>query len=115
MRLNNEDGGVTAEFAVTLPVILMVLAVILGALTLATHRISLTSAVYDIARLEARGDVALAQTRMAQLSVETRISQSITDGVLCVTGEQSPGKGILKIIVISATGCAATSAALRGE
>lgn len=115
MRLNSEDGGVTAEFAVTLPVILMVMAVILGALTLATHRISLTSAVYDIARLEARGDYALAEKRMSQLPSETIISHSITDGVLCVTGERSPGEGILKLVVISATGCAATSSTLRGD
>ena len=51
----DERGSVTAEFAVALPAMLLVLLLAIGAIALATQRLSLSSAAAQMARLEARG------------------------------------------------------------
>lgn len=110
MPLKNERGSVTAEFAVTLPAILMVLAIVIGSLSIATHKIVLTSAVFDIARLEARGDLQLLTSRTNELPTGVLITKNVHNNILCVSATQNPGRGILSVIKIEARGCAVISA-----
>lgn len=56
-RLWRDDvGGVAAEFAVTLPAVLLVLAAAVGILNAQAQRVVLQDAAADAARLLARGD-----------------------------------------------------------
>jgi Flp pilus assembly protein TadG len=74
-----ERGGVTAEFAVLLPALLLVLAFCLGAVQLVGQQLRLSDAAADAARAAARGDgparVAALVTRAvpgADLSLSTQ-------------------------------------------
>ncbi|MBC9937493.1 MULTISPECIES: pilus assembly protein [unclassified Leucobacter] len=104
-----DRGAVTAEFAIVLPTALLVLGFVLGGVLLGAHRVALTSAAADVARLEARGDAALAAERLGQLPGGTRVSRSEQGGLTCVTLRASPVNGPLRALTVSATACAARS------
>lgn len=107
--LRDETGSATAEFAVVLPAVLLVLGIALGGLQLATKRLLLASAAADIARASARGDTDAADTRLAELSGfggGVRRAERDEGDLGCVTLTASPGSGMLSTITLSATGCA---------
>lgn len=106
--LGDERGGVTAEFAVLLPTILLTLGIVIGGILLAATRVMLVSAAHDLARLEARGDGELVEQRMAQMPAGTTSRTTREGGLTCVTLTASPGQGPLANLAISARGCAAT-------
>lgn len=104
--LKGEGGSVTAEFAILIPMVLVILGIAISSITLSAHRVTLTSAAAEIARLEARGDIESAQTRLSQLH-STRIDR-INDGqLLCVTLTARPAAGVLEVLEVRAKGCAA--------
>ncbi len=105
----DEQGTVTAEFAVALPAVLVVLGLVLGGVTLVTQRLSLTSAAGDVSRLEARGDHDLAAARLEALPGNIDVERNETGGLLCVTLRAAPGRGILSELAITARACAARS------
>lgn len=109
--LRGDRGSVTAEFALTVPAVILVLGLMIGGIQLSAERVSLVSLAGEIARLEARGDAALAANRIAALPKAPTISRANDGKVLCVT-VASAGRGVLSAIHISATGCAAISEAL---
>lgn len=104
--LAQERGSITAEFAVVLPAVLVTLGLIIGGVMLASVRLSLVSAAFDLARLEARGDSSLIEARLSQLPVYATVQREYTDGMVCVTLQGSPGSGILSSVRLSARGCA---------
>ena len=97
----------SAEFAVVLPAVLIVLSLVIGGVLLASHRVVLTSAAADIVRLEARGDVSLAQQRASELGGGIALSREHRGGLLCVRLKSSPGSGLLANIGVSVSACAA--------
>lgn len=107
---HDERGSVTAEFAVVMPAILAVLALVLGGIMLAGRRIELVSASAELARLEARGDIGLAAERERRLPRGTNVSRERTGQLLCVNLRAAPGSGILSVLGISARSCAAAHA-----
>lgn len=111
MHLTNERGGASAEFAVVLPVIILVLSVVLGGLGFAALRVSVVSAAHELARLEARGDTALATARSQSLPPGAHISRNREQGLLCVTVTAQPVGGLLRVLNATSTGCAAVSEA----
>lgn len=108
--LRTERGSVTAEFAVVVPAVLVVLGLCVGAIMLSAQRISLSAAVAEVARLEARGDIASAQLRLASLG-EVGVMRSRDGPMLCLVLSARPGAGALAAIEITARGCAAVSEA----
>ena len=58
MRSDRDDGMVTAELAVCLPVLVLMLAVALGTVSVASARIRVADVAREAARLAARGDSA---------------------------------------------------------
>lgn len=106
----DERGSITAEFAITVPAVLVVLAVIVGGVQLAGQQAGLTALAGDLARLEARGDSALAAARRQNFTGNPVIERRETGGVLCVTARASPRTGMLAAVTIEAAGCAAISA-----
>lgn len=97
----------TAEFAVALPALLMVVALAIGSIVLATHRLALSSAAAEVARLEARGDHAEAGTRIAALGTRVQAARERAGPLHCVTLTAKPGRGLLAVVDISARACAA--------
>lgn len=107
--LGDDRGTVTAEFAIVLPAALLVLGLVIGGVLLASHRIALTSAAADLARLEARGDEAGAEERRSELPDGVSVSRRTSGGLLCVRLSSAPGDGLLSRVGIGAEACAARS------
>lgn len=106
--VSDERGSVTAEFALTIPAVLLVLGIALGSVHLSAERVLLVSLASDVSRLEARGDWTESAARATQYP-SAELHRTTGEGVLCVTATARPGSGILSAIAISATACAATS------
>ncbi|WP_449278040.1 TadE/TadG family type IV pilus assembly protein [Leucobacter sp. GX24907] len=104
-----ERGTVTAEFAIALPAVLVVLGLVLGGIMISAQRVTLASAAADVARLEARDDQAAAEARRAQLPRGTEERTWLRGPLLCVELTASPVRGLLSSIASSATACAAHS------
>lgn len=103
---DHEAGSVTAEFALTLPAVIAILAVILGALTLSTQRIVTTSLAAEIARHEARGDHAAAAEQLTKLPQGTQIRRSDTANLHCVELTTGVKTGPLRALSVAVESCA---------
>lgn len=101
--LSAEKGSVTAEFAMVLPAVLLVVAVILAALSLSAKQVNFTAVAAEIARLEARGDVLAAGSLQPP---NTQISREHIAGLLCVTVTGS-GQGLGRALTVAGRSCAA--------
>lgn len=106
-----EQGSVTAEFAVALPAVLMVLLLAVGSIMLATQKLTLSSAAAQVARLEARGDAAGASAVLGGLNVRggVTVQRSTSGPLLCVSLHASPAGGLITRLKVSGRGCAAVS------
>lgn len=101
-----ERGAVTAEFALTIPAVLLILGIAVGSIFLAAERVSLVSLAGEVARLEARGDTVLASARLAEKPAAA-IERTNDGRILCVTAVSRPGPGLLAAVTVSGRGCAA--------
>ncbi|BDZ51636.1 hypothetical protein GCM10025867_38770 [Frondihabitans sucicola] len=101
-----DAGTVTAEFAVVLPAVLLVVAAALGVLGLATDAIRLADAAGVAARAAGRGDDALMGAAVAALSPGASVE--VTRGALvCVRLTLSANLGPLsRAVPLSAQSCA---------
>lgn len=109
LRRAGERGSVTAEFAVALPAVVVVLACCLGAVQLASQQVRLSDAAADAARTLARGDpVAVAAARVQRVAGEADMSTSRSGDFVCVELSAVAGIGpaTLAGIRVRATGCA---------
>lgn len=102
----DERGTVTAEFALVMPAVLAVLALVIGGIVVATNRLTLASAAADVARLEARGDDALAKARIAGAGSGVAVERERRDGLLCITLRIGASKGLLNAVTVMGEGCA---------
>jgi hypothetical protein len=98
---------VTAELAVTLPAVLLVLAVCLGGLRIGTERIRLVDAAAQSARLAALGESAAPPALAVGASVAARTRTGET--VCVVLRRDVPVLGLP--VPIDATACALAGAA----
>lgn len=97
----DDRGAVTAEFAVALPAIVLVLALGLGALATGMTAVRLQQAVAESARLLGRGDDGRARAVMAQVGATFSVDRA--DALVCV--EASVSAPVL-IDRLSARSCA---------
>lgn len=113
---SSEEGSLTAEFAIVLPAVLMVLILVVASIELATERLTLSSAAAEISRLEARGDNQAAAEVLSRLSGISGVQvRRGVEGVLwCVMLSANPAGGLLGAIEISARGCAVMTGAGDG-
>lgn len=104
---HDERGGVAAEFAVTLPAVLLVLALAVGAVSAQGHRVLLQDAVADAARLLARGEDSGRASAAVTAAVPGAHVGSGTEGDLVCVSASAPlplfGEAA---ITISARACA---------
>lgn len=102
----NERGTVSAEFAVVLPAVLVVLGLVVGGVMLSAHRLTLVSMSGEIARAEARDDAAAAEAVLSHLGGKVDVDRNRGKALYCVTLTSHPGQGLLAQIGITARSCA---------
>lgn len=96
-----DRGSVTAEFAVALPAVLLLLAVLLGGIRLGGAHLIAQDAAADAARALGRGDGEAAVLPGAGLDVQRR------DGLVCArVGVPSSGLAALAGVRLSGHSCA---------
>lgn len=101
-----ERGAVTAEVAIALPVIVLVLAACLGGLGLATALMRAQDAAADAARLLGRGEsMSSAQQHVARTAPSARLTVSRPSGLVCAN-VQVEQRVMLMPIVLTASSCA---------
>jgi len=97
---------VTAEFAVALPAIALVLAVCLGAVLLAAQQVRLTDAAADAARALGRGeDAGSARSIAARVAGDVAI-EVVNDGDIVCALLSTSGAGLLSAVHLEARSCA---------
>lgn len=83
-RFAQDRGSVAAEFAVTMPAVLLVLALSVGALGAAVHQVRLADAAADAARALGRGEpVSSAGALSAQLAPGSTLTTSSEGDLVC--------------------------------
>ncbi|MEZ5190349.1 MAG: TadE family type IV pilus minor pilin [Schumannella sp.] len=108
MRPADETGGATAEFAVALPAVLLVLAVALGGVQVARASLGAQDAAADAARSWARGEggVAVAAHLQRQLPGAS-VTRSARGSLVCATVRYTPSGLAARLgIRVTATSCA---------
>lgn len=97
----------TAEFAVTLPAVALVLAVGLGALSLGSRQILVQEAAATAARSVARGDgTESARIRAGAIAPGVRIGFSSRSGLHCADASaEGSVLGLLGTVTLSASSC----------
>ncbi len=95
----------TAEFAIALPAVILVLAVSLAALQLVGEQVRLQGAVADAARLLGRGDSGAAAV-VQRVAGSARVSGAAHGDLMCATATAPGTLGLLPGITLRATACA---------
>ena len=106
---SGESGSAAAEFAVAIPVVILVLGCCLGAVQVASQQVRLTDAAADAARTLARGDpAAVAAARVHRVSGAAQMSTSTQGDFVCVvlSAPASFGPASLAGLRVRASGCA---------
>lgn len=81
----DDRGAVAAEFAVTLPAALLLIALGIGALAAGAQTVRLQGAAADMARLVARGEPQSADALAFRLARNAAVRIDETDRLVCVT------------------------------
>jgi hypothetical protein len=98
MTVKADRGSVTAEFAVAIPAVVLVLACCLGALRLDGEQLQLQATAAAAARALSRGDAAPA-------TAATLVRADRGD-LVCVRASASASLGVIGGLDLSATSCA---------
>lgn len=104
-RAATDRGAVTAELAVALPAVVIVLALGVGALGAAGQHVRLQDAAADAARLLARGDDAgRAESIVASAAPGARMRVESRGDLVCVTATATAPVGL--DVPVTASACA---------
>ena len=104
-RSLDDAGTVTAEFAVLLPAVVLIIGCSLGAVGLGGEQLRLQGAAFDAARLLGRGDSG-ALDRIRAVAPDARLSVRSSGPVVCADVSASAALGVLSGIVLNASACA---------
>ncbi|WP_395243834.1 TadE family type IV pilus minor pilin [Agromyces sp. MMS24-K17] len=108
---DGERGSATAELAVALPAVALVLAACLGAVQLGAQQVRLTDAAADAARALARGESSGDAAAIANRVAGRADLSAVRDGrFLCVT-LGADGGGVLAPFRLHAESCAVAGGA----
>jgi Flp pilus assembly protein TadG len=100
-----ERGSVTAEFAVILPAVLLILVAVLAAMQVAGEQLRLQAATSDAARLFARADPR-ASARVADAVPGATVSIRRDAGLICADARAPTSLGMLSGLTLTASSCA---------
>lgn len=103
-----ERGSVTAEFAVLLPALLLVLALCLGAVQLVGQQLRLSDAAADAARAAARGDDPARVAALVSRAVSgADLGLSAQGEFICAELGSAPAGGLAALgLRLTASSCA---------
>ncbi|QOD93966.1 TadE family type IV pilus minor pilin [Chryseoglobus sp. 28M-23] len=102
--MRDDRGAATAEVAVALPAVALVLVACLGGLLAATELVRLQLAAADAARLLGRGESSALEHVQRAVPGAT-VAASRSDGLVCVDARSAPR--VLGVpIAVSASSCA---------
>jgi hypothetical protein len=105
---SDDRGSAVAEFAVALPAVMLVLAMVLGGVQLAVLQVRLQDAAADAARSLGRGDSSAGVTaQLGQQVPGARWSSSRSGALVCAhLAASAGGPAALLGLTVSATSCA---------
>ena len=108
MILRDQRGSVVAEFAVAMPAVLLVLAVLLGGIQLAGLQLRAQDAAADAARSWARGESgAVVAGHLSQQLPGARASRSSRGDLVCATVRASARGAAARLgVSVAASACA---------
>jgi Flp pilus assembly protein TadG len=113
LNLGNDHGSITAEFALVLPAVILILACCLGGIRVVTLQMQLSDAASIAARIVARGEsmgsaAAAASTVVgnAHFDRSDAVSPATGDEIVCVTARAGRSPGLLGLIAITGSSCA---------
>jgi hypothetical protein len=109
-RPRTEEGSVTAEFAVALPAVILVLAIALGGMQLAGEQLRLQGAVADAARILGAGATAVVH----RVSPRARLTDSRHGDLVCAAAGAPGSLGLLPAVMVRAKACALSDASPPG-
>jgi hypothetical protein len=107
-RLSNDRGSAVAEFAVALPAVLLVLAMVLGGIQLGALQVRVQDAAADAARSLGRGDPAsVLASRLTRQVPGAHWSSTRSGALVCAhLAASAGGPAALLGLTVSATSCA---------
>jgi Flp pilus assembly protein TadG len=112
MRIDGERGSVTAEFAVVLPAVLLVLVLCVGSASVSLQRIAVQSAASAAARAAARGEAGgSAEAAAARAGGGGAVSLRRDGDFVCATVSATASFAAARTLGIRVSG---TSCALAG-
>ena len=98
--LSRSEGSVTAELAMVLPAIILVLGICLQAVGALGIQLSNAALARQAARELSRGvDISLVGASMAQANPRARLSHTLEGELICVSLTQSTGAGPLSWVL----------------
>lgn len=107
--LIDERGSVTAEFAITLPVVGAVLVLCVAAVGLSAQQLRLSAVAAEMSRAEARGESQMDRL-LSAFGYPVSVQRTRQGDVHCILLSANPGGGALAEVTISASSCALVSA-----
>lgn len=108
--LRDERGSVTAEFAVTLPAVILVVAFVTTGLGITSQSVRLADAAAVVARQTARGDRGSVGDTLARLAPGATVSESVGDALVCTELSRVAPIGPLQAAVtLTSRSCAPTA------
>lgn len=92
---NTDGGSVTSEFAIVVPAVIAVLAIVVGGIALGRDALAYTTAAHSAARALARGDdsVRVRDRILIHLPGAT-VEMLSSDGEACVTVRSPTARGV---------------------
>jgi Tfp pilus assembly protein FimT len=105
---DRDRGSVTAELAVALPAVALVLALCLSAVVVVGRQVRLTDAAADAARALGRGESEAVAHGIADRVAGggTQLSAAQESPLICATLTSTGGAGLLGVIPLRAQSCA---------
>ena len=110
-RIRDDRGSVTAEFAVVLPAVVIVLVCALGAIQLAGEQLRLQAADAGAARLLGRGDSG-ARGLVEAVNPDATLDVHTSGDLICAQSRAPASFGILVGLSLTASACALDDAEL---
>jgi hypothetical protein len=104
---------VTAEFAIALPAVILVLAISMGGMQLAGEQLRLQGAVADAARILGRGGAG-AEAVVRRVSPRARLTAFRRGNLVCATASAPSSLGLLPAVTVRASACALSDASPPG-
>lgn len=103
----DDAGGASVEFALVLPALVLLLAVVVGAASVATTAVRVADAAAVVSRQVARGDAASAPATLAELVPGAAMTTHPVGGLVCVeVTVDARLAGPVTTVPVASRGCA---------